>query len=93
MYFPNKRKNAGASILDHWESSKGKKEVNEKPDFTEAPISKMADGGIVDDSDHKESLKEIAKDILDAMESKSPGVLAAALSSFLEQCQMHAEKE
>ena len=94
MYFPQKKKNAGSSILDHWESSKYPKEMDEKPDFTEAPVSKMAEGGEVDpkkEADHKEACKEIAKDILDAIESKSPGVLASALSSLIEQCKMHEE--
>ena len=52
----------------------------------------MADGGEVDpqkEADHKENCKEIAKDILDAIESKSPGVLASALSSLIEQCMSH----
>ena len=94
MYFPQKRKNAGSAILDHWEASKYPKEINEKPDFDEAGLSKMAEGGEVDpekEANHKEACKEIAKDILDAIESKSPGVLASALSSLIEQCRMHEE--
>jgi hypothetical protein len=81
MYFPQKRKNGGSPILDHWESSVGKKEIDEKPEFDEAGLSKMSEGGEVD----MDSLKEIAKDILAAVESKSPGVLATALHSFLQK--------
>lgn len=73
MYFPNSKKNGGSAILEHWESSK-------------KPSEKMDEGGEADDSAHKENCKEMAKDILDAIESKSPGVLASALQSFFDAC-------
>ncbi len=83
MFFNTKKKAAG-SVLDHWENSK-------KMEFPE-PAEKMDEGGEVEDANHKEACKEIAKDILDAIESKSPGVLASALQSLIEQCRMHEEE-
>jgi hypothetical protein len=35
----------------------------------------------------------MAKDILDAIESKSPGVLASALQSFFDACDKQSDKE
>lgn len=96
MFFGESKKNAGRSILEHFES-KYPREKDEKPYWKEASLSKMADGGEVEkpekDADHKESLRVIAQDMINAMESKSPGVLANALESFFEQCKMHMGDE
>ena len=60
MFFDQKKKNAGKSIIDHFES-KYPRERDEKPSWDEASLSKMADGGEVeekqDDGDHKEVLE------------------------------------
>ena len=79
MFFNPRNKNLGSSIVENWESKKPA-----PPEEGETEAKEAA---------HKDSLKEMGKDLLQAVESKSPGVLASALESFIEKCLTHSKKD
>ena len=92
MYFPNSKKNGGMSILEHWESSKGAKERDEKPNWKEAPVSAMKDGGEVpEDEDHMEALATHAEEMHEAMKSGDHKRAAHAMKAFVHEHNTHEE--
>lgn len=92
MFFPDRKKNAGAAILEHWESTKGKKEIDEKPNFKEAGLSKMADGGEVD-GEHDGPFHAISSDMIDAFHNKDPKALHESMKAYLEQHELRSNQD
>jgi|ERR1700677_1137202 len=93
MYFPDKKKNGGMSILEHWESTKGAKERDEKPDWKEAPLSAMKDGGEVEDPDHMEALAAHVEEMHEAAKSSDHMRHAHAMKAFLKEHEAHESKK
>jgi aminoglycoside phosphotransferase family enzyme len=92
MFFDNKKKNGGRAILKHWEAKDKSKEIDEKPDFKEAGLSKMADGGEADD-EHMQALASHVEEMHDAAKSNDHMRHAKAMKSFIEEHLAHSKKD
>lgn len=93
MFFGESKKNAGRSILEHFES-KYPRERDEKPYWKEAPLSPMSKGGEVDeDPEHMEALSSHSEAMHDAMQKGDFKAHARAMKSFIQEHEMHKHKK
>lgn len=91
MFFTDRKKVAG-SIVDHFDS-KLPREIDERPNFKEAPVSKMAKGGEADDEDHMQALASHSEEMHEAMKSGDHMRHAKAMKAFLQEHESHNKKE
>lgn len=94
MFFPDKKKAAG-SIISHFNSSLPK-ERDEKPDWKEAGLSKMSEGGEAEqqeDPDHMQALEAHSEEMQAAHEAKDPARHAKALKAFLREHELHEKNK
>lgn len=92
-------KQAATSVLKHWEASKGNKEINEKPNWKEAPLSAMAKGGVAgeaeqqEDPDHMQALEAHSEEMHNAMKEGDFPRHAKAMKAFLHEHSLHEESK
>jgi len=91
MFFNDKKK-IGGSIIDHFES-KFPRERDEKPNWKEAGLSKMAHGGEAEDPEHMEELATHSEAMHEAHKSGDHMAHAHALKAFLHAHEAHEAKK